>query len=755
MAAREFTESDEPVQFFDLSPDICCVVSLDGHVIRANAATEKMLGYSSRDLSRTNVMELVHPEDERGFAQALEGLLGGRRALSQFENRFRTADGRYRWLRWHAARGGDRIFATAHDITDAKADQEKRYRRLFETAKDAILIINARNGLILDLNHHTIEITGFDERELLNREIWACPPFVPGEIGKRMFEALQSAETFRAEHDVATKPGGRVACELVCNRYQEGSSDLMQANIRDISERRRAESALRESEERFRMLVEGVKDYAIFMMDPQGTIVSWNDGAERILGYRDSEIVGRNAEILFTAEDRERGEPARELEAAVREGRAEDERWHLRRGGARFFASGVMTPLWHPDGGLRGFAKVMRDMTERKTNEVAMREAQKLESIGLLAGGIAHDFNNLLTGIIGNASLASEELPREMPARRLVDDVITAGERAADLTRQLLAYAGKGHFRVESFNISDAVSEILELIHASIPERVRLQLRLEKDLPAIEADPTQIQQVIMNLVINAAEAIEGAGTVEVSTVRERLEAQDLAGTEGFSQLTPGNYVILQVEDNGVGMNEETKSRIFDPFFTTKFTGRGLGLAAVAGIVRSHRGAIQVLSSPGCGSTFRVLLPSAGRPAARRRGEQRTPAVHGSETILVADDDRLVREISRKALERRGYRVITAENGREAVEVFQANPGIDLVVLDLAMPIMDGEEAYRKIKEIRPEAPVLISSGYSELMASSRFGASGMEAFIQKPYTAGQFTERVQKMLQSVRRSSRQ
>jgi PAS domain S-box-containing protein len=751
MTARHFSNGGADDGFFDLSPDVCCILSLGGKVIRANAATERILGYSIKDVEGVNVIELVHPDDEREFANSLASVLNAPDRFSQFENRFRAADGSYRWLSWNATNHRGHIFATAHDITESKASLEARYRRLFETAKDAIVIINATDGRILDLNDHLLKITGFEESELRGREVWVSPPFLPGNIGRRMFDALQSSEIFRAETDLAKKTGGLLPCELLCTRYTDGSRRRIQTNIRDISERRRAEAALRESEERFRMLVEGVNDYAIFMTDQEGTIVSWNAGAEKMMGYNDSEIVGRSAEVLFVPEDREQGAPARELEDAVRDGRAEDERWHMRRNGTRFFASGIMTPLWHPDGGLRGFAKIMRDITERKTNEVAMREAQKLESIGLLAGGIAHDFNNLLTGIIGNASLASEDLPPSAPTKRLIDDVITAGQRAADLTRQLLAYSGKGRFRVENVNISDAVAEILELIHASIPERVQLQLRLQQDLPAIEADPTQIQQVAMHLVINAAEAIENGGTIKIWTGRERLDREHLAKTEGLNQLTPGEYVVFQVEDNGSGMHEDTKSRIFDPFFTTKFTGRGLGLAAVAGIVRGHRGAIQVLSLPGVGSTFRVLLPSAGRAAAASKGEQ-APAseIRGSETILVADDDRLVREISRKALERYGYRVITAENGKEAVELFKASSDIALVVLDLAMPLMDGQEAYRRMKAIRPEAPILISSGYSELMASSRFGPGEMEGFIQKPYTARQFTERVQKVLQTVR-----
>jgi PAS domain S-box-containing protein len=742
MAAYESVTNQDAVRFFELSPDLCCILGPDGALVSANPAAENILGYSTRELRQISVAELVHPDDRTAFGGVLQDRLSPTREL---ESRFRTAAGSYRWLLWHASLAGDRVFVTAHDITEAKCRQEKRYWRLFENSKDAIVLLDARTGEILDFNRRTVEMLGYGN-ELRGKKVWETPPVRPGSIGKRLFDTLQHSETFRCEQELATKTGTMIPCELLCNTYQESGSLLIQVNIRDISLRRRAEAALRESEERFRVLVEGVKEYAIFMIDNHGTVASWNGGAERILGYSESEIIGKSWEILYTPEDREKDEPARGLDTAVREGRAEDERWHVRADGTRFFASGVLTPLWRPRGELRGFAEVMRDITKRKTHEEALREAQKLESIGLLAGGIAHDFNNLLTGIIGSASLAAQDLPPAHPTLRLIEDIITAGMRAADLTRQLLAYSGKGRFTLESFSISDVVAEILELIHASIPAQVRLELRLEKNLPTVDADPTQIQQVAMNLVMNAAEAIEGEGAIRISTGRVRLGTEDLSGTPGLTHLSPGEYVFLQVEDTGVGMREEMKSRIFDPFFTTKFAGRGLGLAAVAGIVRSHRGGIHVLTAPQQGTTFRVFLPATGHPAEQPAGDTASTS-RGPATILVADDDAMVRRISQEALERRGYRVLAAGNGKDAVNIFrETTGGIDLVVLDLAMPVMGGEEAHRQIKAIRPEVPVLISSGYSELMASSKFGDNGMEAFIQKPYTATQFADKVQKML---------
>jgi PAS domain S-box-containing protein len=749
MTARNPTTEDQSRRFLEMVSDICCTIGLDGCVVTANAAAKRILGYSPEELRRRSVIELLHPQDRPMFEQALRDLFGGV-GTSELENRFLTAGGTYRWLRWTATKGDDHVFAIAHDVTVARANSQERFRRQFETSRDSIVLIDGVSGVVLNFNPRTNELLGYPDEEMRGKELWVCPPFTADGIGRRMFDELQRSPTFRDEAELRTKDGGTNACELLANIYSEAGHSMIQANIRDISERKRVEAALRESEERFRVLVEGVTDYAIFTIDINGLVETWYAGAERILGFSAEEMIGHESSIMFTPEDRARGEHLREMETAARDGRAEDERWHLRKSGERFFASGVLTSLWWPDGTLHGYAKIMRDITERKTNEDAMREAQKLESVGILAGGVAHDFNNLLTGIIGNASLAVEDLPPSSPARRPIEEVIAAGKRAADLTRQLLAYAGKGRFTLQSFNISEAVTEILELIHASIPEHVRLQLHLDRNLPAIEADPMQIQQIAMNLVINAAEAIEESGTIRISSGRLYLGQEDLKGAEGLSHMAPGEYVFLQVEDTGSGMTPETKARIFDPFFTTKFTGRGLGLAAVFGIVRGYRGGIQVLTAPDHGTTFRVFLPVSSQPARPLKTGEPSITERGSGTILLAEDDGMVRSVSRQALERRGYRVLLAENGKQAVDLFRRESGaIDLVILDLAMPVMGGEEAHHHIKATRSDVPVLVSSGYSELMASSRFGHGGMDAFIQKPYTASQLVDKVQKVLSGV------
>ena len=395
-----------------------------------------------------------------------------------------------------------------------------------------------------------------------------------------------------------------------------------------------------------------------------------------------------------------------------------------------------------------GLAVFGRDVTERKRFNERLQQTQKLESLGVLAGGIAHDFNNLLTGIIGNASLALEESPAK-PIRGWLQNVVAAGEQATALTRQLLAYAGKGPFVTQPLNLSELVRETSHLVQTSIPQTVQLHLQLAENLPVIEGDVAQLQQIVMNLVINGAEAIgEGrTGSVTVTTCLQEIDRIYIQQTFAPEEISPGAYIVLEVTDTGCGMDEPTISRIFEPFFTTKFAGRGLGLAATIGIVRRHKGTLKVYSVPGQGSSFKILIPAgaserAGSPLARNEQPPR-----GSETILVIDDEEVVRRTARATLERLGYTVVLAENGAKGILRFrECSAKVSLVLLDLTMPGMPGEEVLESLKAIRPDVPVILSSGFSEMEVTRRLSGKGPASFLQKPYTARQLAEQVRSVL---------
>jgi len=343
---------------------------------------------------------------------------------------------------------------------------------------------------------------------------------------------------------------------------------------------------------------------------------------------------------------------------------------------------------------------------------------------------------------MGNASLALEVIPPDSPAHSMIDGVVNAGERAAMLTRQMLAYSGKGRFVIELLDISGLVAEMSPLLQSSISRTVTLETDLDPALPPVEADSAQIQQIFMNLVINGAEACgDNSGVVSIRTTTEEIQEERMVGF-GLPPIEAGQYVALEVSDTGSGMDEETRARIFDPFFTTKFTGRGLGLSAVLGIVRAHKGAVEVLSASGRGTTFRVLFPAAERTSANAtEPAQYMSRSYGSGTVLIIDDEKMVREMGRMTLERFGYRVLDAENGRAGVALFERSAtAIDLIILDLTMPVMSGEDTLAELRRIRPDIAVVLSTGFSETEARLRFHNSDLAGFLQKPYTAMQLAE---------------
>jgi len=389
------------------------------------------------------------------------------------------------------------------------------------------------------------------------------------------------------------------------------------------------------------------------------------------------------------------------------------------------------------------FAVIFNDITEekriareRQELERQVLHAQKLESLGVLAGGIAHDFNNLLMAILGSADLAMSALPAASPARRDILEIEKASRRAADLCRQMLAYSGKGEFVVEPVNVDELIEDMLGMLNVSISKRAALRLSLAK-VPAIMADPSQIQQVMMNLIINASEAIgEESGIITVSSGTMHCSGEFLRETYIDEDIEEGQFVYVEVSDNGCGMSPEARERIFDPFYTTKFTGRGLGLAAVLGIVRGHHGAIKVYSEEGKGTTFKVLLPASDSESRRTASSMKDEDYtwRGSGTILLVDDEEFVIEIGGRMLRHLGFSVLTARNGREALECYKASrDDIVCVLLDLTMPVMDGHEAYRELRTLNPDVCVVLSSGYNERDAIGQFNGKGLSGFIQKPY----------------------
>jgi len=408
----------------------------------------------------------------------------------------------------------------------------------------------------------------------------------------------------------------------------------------------------------------------------------------------------------------------------------------------------IIAPVVDSDGEVIAAASFLFDVTERRRTEQALVESQRHESLGLLAGSIAHDFNNLLVGVLGNASLALTELPGESPAHTVILRIERAARRAAELTHQMLAYAGRGRFVIEPIDLNEVTSELVELLKTTLSPNATLRTELTAELPTIMADPSQVSQVVLNLITNANNSLpEAGGSIVVASGFVEADLDYLNDAQGISVPRPGPYVTLEVCDSGSGMDAETQARMFEPFFTTRPEGHGLGLAATLGIVRAHNGAIRVYSEPGRGTTVKVLFPAvpgAAREPTPPRGEMSVP---DAGSVLVIDDTAEVRELARAILEGEGFEVSDAADGPAGVALFEAAPDqINLVLLDLTMPGWDGFETFNRLRAIRPDVRVVLSSGYSNQETTTRFAGKGLAGFLQKPYTVAQLLDCVAEAL---------
>ena len=538
---------------------------------------------------------------------------------------------------------------------------------------------------------------------------------------------------------------------------------------RFITERKQAEAALRDSERRLAEIIDFLPD-ATFAIDLTGKIIAWNRAIEEMTGVKAENMIGKGnyeyalpfygmrrpilIDLVFMPDD----EIEKKYAFVKREGDILLAEADVPLKGKIHLLWGKARPLYNGEGNIVGAIEAIRDISERQRAEeerakleAQIREVQKLESLGVLAGGIAHDFNNLLMAILGNADLALFSLSPASPARPNVEDILRASQRAADLCRQMLAYSGKGRFVVGRYDLSEIVQEMAQMLEVSVSKKATLRYSFHSDLPPVEADATQLRQVIMNLITNASEALgDRSGAISVSTGVMDCDRAYLSESYLDDNLPEGRYVYLEVADTGGGMDKETRRRIFDPFFTTKFTGGGLGLAAVLGIVRGHQGGIKVYSEPGQGTTFKVLLPArewAPEDRAPSAAQSDQPLTGG--TILLIDDDPDVRQVGSQMLKRLGFKVLTAAHGQEGLEIFRANMGeINCVLLDLTMPEMGGDEVFREIRRLRRDVCVILSSGYNEQDVTQRFVGKGLAGFIQKPYTRANLRETLNRVLGS-------
>jgi PAS domain S-box-containing protein len=545
-------------------------------------------------------------------------------------------------------------------------------------------------------------------------------------------------------------------------RDLEGNIVAAVSIFNDVAGRKRAEDALRESEERLRNIVENstnvfyshTVDHRLIYLSPQFEKIFGYDPKDRMLLWTDTitdnpvneKGIHATEEAIRTG----RPQPTYEMELKAQEGR-------------RIWVEVNESPVVR-DGKTVMMVGALQDITERKKAEKERMEmerrfqqSQKLESLGIMAGGIAHDFNNLLTAILGNLDLALLGGPQNPRAQAFLEQARTATLRASDLTSQMLAYSGKGKFHVKTFNLSGLVDEVAGLLKASISKTASLILSTDKSIPFIKADPTQIQQIIMNLIVNASEAIGSQpGIISVTTGTQDCDEHCLEQSRLREKPRPGKYVFFEVRDTGCGMDEKTLERLFDPFFTTKFTGRGLGMAAVLGIVEAHRGAIMLQSEPGKGTTIKVLFPvldpaeqsgtaGAGRAPVAADAEPRPE--YASDTVLVVDDEDMVLNLCTAMVEQLGFRALRASDGKEALEVFRRHAReISLVILDLTMPRMDGAAAFQELKRIRRDIKVIVSSGFSEQEISHHFSGDEPAGFIEKPFEFKSLQEKIRTVL---------
>jgi PAS domain S-box-containing protein len=626
-----------------------------------------------------------------------------------------------------------------------KSIPDDPFKLLIQSIVDYAIYMLDPNGCITSWNSGAERIKGFQAAEVVGKHFSLFYTEEDRKAGmpQKVLDTARKEGKFEGEGWRVRKDGSRFWASVVVDRINDDKGKLVGfAKItRDMTDKRAAQQALIEAEQRFRILVEGVTDYAIFMLDPQGRVTNWNAGAQRIKGYKPEEIIGEHFSRFYTANERDAGVPEQALETARETGRWEAEAWRVRKDGSRFWANVVLDAIRDPDGELIGFAKITRDMTEKREAQLRLQESreqlfrsQKIEALGQLTGGLAHDFNNLLTAILGACDLALRNLDNEERLKRMLDGIRSSAQRGAGITKQLLAFARAQQLEVKTIELKTFLPDITTLLRPSVRSNIELLIEISDHVWNVDTDPGALELALLNLAFNARDAMPQGGTLKLSATNQLLKGEP----EGLR----GEFVALRVSDTGEGMSPETKERVFEPFFTTKAFGEGtgLGLSQVFGFAKQIGGAVTVESESGKGAVFTLYLPASNGAIA---DDLKSGGPHALGRVLIVEDDHLVAELAAGMLNELGFEAIITHSAKEALERLSGERKPTLVFTDIVMPGgISGIELARKVRSRFPELPVLLTTGYSEHLAETQ-----EFPVLQKPYQMDSLAAAVGSLLQ--------
>ncbi|MBY5790849.1 PAS domain-containing sensor histidine kinase [Rhizobium leguminosarum] len=633
---------------------------------------------------------------------------------------------------------------------DTSLDEEGRFRLLVDAITDYAIYMLSPEGIVTSWNTGAQRFKGYKPSEILGEHFsrFYLEEDRAAGVPARALATAEKHGRFEGEGWRRRKDGSRFWAHVIIDPIRRPSGELIgYAKItRDLTERRAAEKAIRQSEEQFRRLVQGVSDYAIYMLDPEGNVSSWNFGAERIKGYRPQEIIGRHFSTFYTPEDREAGVPQTALGIARAEGRFEREGWRVRKDGTRFWASVVIDSIRDDEGDVLGFAKITRDITEKMETQRALEQAreelfqsQKMEAIGQLTGGIAHDFNNLLMAVLGSLEILKKRMPQDLSLTSLVDNAMQGAQRGAALTQRMLAFSRRQELHMEPIDVSGLVRGMMDMLSRSLGPLTVIETSFPVRLPTILTDPNQLEMAILNLVVNARDAMPSGGRIMLRASEESLPS-------GKGPLAPGRYVRIAVIDEGEGMDAKTLEQAITPFFTTKGVGKGtgLGLSMVQGLASQSGGRLMMKSSLGEGTTAELWFPVAiveqATEAAADRQQQEDNAARRLRIVAV-DDDGLVLMNTTLMLEDLGHTVFEAMAGPEALDILRKQQ-VDLVICDHAMPRMTGAQLAEAIRSEWPEMPIILATGYAEIPEGA--GIANLPR-LGKPFSQAQLADAISRV----------